>query len=143
MSATLTISDELRSEVATLASDIPPGDNLVLQVVGPGLDAPVPLPSHVTRFIRDVLDSVLTHGSVQVRSTPEIVTTTVAADMLGVSRPTLMKLIRDGSLPSHKVGTHARLLSTDVMTFRARRAAAHEAAFASLRQIDEALDLDD
>lgn len=76
-------------------------------------------------------------------SMPETVTTTVAAKMLGISRPTLMKLIEAGRIPAVKIGTHTRLRSVDVTRFRQERQAQQQATFVELRAIDEALDLDD
>ena len=55
---------------------------------------------------------------------------------MGVSRPTLMKLVSAGELPSHKVGTHTRLWSRDVIAFDRRR---REEA---LRALDELRDLE-
>ena len=45
-------------------------------------------------------------------------TTTVAAQRIGVSRPTLMKAIRAGELPAHKVGSHFRIRTEDADAFR-------------------------
>ncbi len=70
-------------------------------------------------------------------STPEELTTTAAADMLGVSRPTLMKLIEAGEIRSHKVGSHSRLRSADVLELRTKRAAARKIAFEKLRELEE------
>lgn len=45
-------------------------------------------------------------------------TTTQAASLLGVSRPHVIGLIDDGVLSCHKVGSHRRLLRTDVLRLR-------------------------
>ncbi len=44
-------------------------------------------------------------------------TTTVAAQRIGISRPTLMKAIRSGDLPAHKVGSHFRIRTEDADAF--------------------------
>lgn len=54
-------------------------------------------------------------------------TTQAAADLLGVSRPHLIKLIDQGLLDHHMVGTHRRLLSDDVLAFRDERNRARRA----------------
>ena len=55
-------------------------------------------------------------------------TTQRAADMLGVSRPHLIKLLHDGDLPYHTVGSHRRVYLNDVLTYvRRRDAERHEA----------------
>lgn len=60
-------------------------------------------------------------------------TTQAAANILGVSRPHLIKLLEDGQLPFHKVGAHRRIRMKDLITFqqtrdRERRAALDELA---------------
>ena len=41
-----------------------------------------------------------------------------AAQRIGISRPTLMKAIRSGELPAHKVGSHFRVRTEDADRFR-------------------------
>ncbi len=45
-------------------------------------------------------------------------TTQQAADLLGVSRPHVVKLLKDGKLAYRKVGSHRRLRRADVEAFR-------------------------
>ena len=55
-------------------------------------------------------------------------TTQEAADMLGISRPTLVRMLEAGEIPFEKVRRHRRLFLTDVLEFRERqRRAANEA----------------
>lgn len=67
---------------------------------------------------------------------------TVVVRMLGISRPTLMKLVYDGAIPSHKVGSHTWLRSAD-LTECCRRRAAQRAAFDDLRAYEDELDVVD
>jgi excisionase family DNA binding protein len=48
-------------------------------------------------------------------------TTQHAADILGLSRTYVVRLIDQGNLPAHMVGTHRRLRANDVIAYRARR----------------------
>lgn len=47
-------------------------------------------------------------------------TTQEAADFLGVSRPTLVKLLEEGKIPYEQPGRHRRVLFTNVLAYRDR-----------------------
>lgn len=83
-----------------------------------------------------VVRGVARGGAVTVLTAPELLTTTAAADLLGVSRPTLMKLIRDGEIEPVMAGSHHRLRHSEVRALRDRREAARREA------IEELLDLE-
>jgi excisionase family DNA binding protein len=59
----------------------------------------------------------------------ELFTTTETSTMLGLSRPTLMKLVESGEIDHVKVGTHHRIPAEAILAFqRARRARRDKAA---------------
>ncbi len=62
----------------------------------------VEMPAELSSLVRQVLDIVSRGGTVTVGSVPNEVTTTTAAKMLGISRPTLMKLVKDNQLAAHR-----------------------------------------
>lgn len=76
------------------------------------------LPIEVSRVLELVLEAMAEGRPVSVSAMPESLTTTAAAGLLGLSRPTLMKLVREGRIPAHKVGSHHRLRSADVLTLK-------------------------
>lgn len=115
---------------------VPLGGPLGYLSVGHGSGAPQPLPPELGRLLQQVLQAVASGSSVTVMATPREVTTSTAAAMLGVSRPTLMKMVKDGALPAHKVGTHTRLLSEDVLEAKRARRARERAAFAALLEAE-------
>ncbi len=51
----------------------------------------------------------------------ESFTTQAAATFLGMSRPYLLRLLKDGKLPFYFVGTHRRILFKDLHAFRQER----------------------
>jgi excisionase family DNA binding protein len=86
------------------------------------------LPRKIAEKVLALLDAERTTGAVVV-PVKELFTTTEAATMLGLSRPTLMKLIESGEIAHVKVGTHHRVPAPAVLEFqRARRARREEAA---------------
>ncbi len=96
----------------------------------------IDLSTHLVEAVRFVL-SGLTQGDLSIRSVPEEITSTTAADLLGVSRPTLMKWVAGGELKSHRVGSHHRFIYRDVVALGRRRQAAQNEAFEALRAFDE------
>ncbi len=86
------------------------------------------LPRKIAEKVLALLDAERTTGAVVVPA-KELFTTTEAAMMLGLSRPTLMKLIDSGEIAHVKVGTHHRVPAQALLEFqRARRARREKAA---------------
>jgi excisionase family DNA binding protein len=67
-------------------------------------------------------------------------TTQEAADLLHVSRPHLVKLLDEGTIPHHKVGTHRRVLIEDVLEYRQRRAGTRREKLDELTRLSEELE---
>ncbi|AZI58879.1 helix-turn-helix domain-containing protein [Nakamurella antarctica] len=100
----------------------------------------VEIPRELSAIIAQVLTVIARGGTVTVGSMPDELTTSTAAEQLGVSRPTLMKMIDRGEIEARKVGSHTRLRSADVMLFRKDRLARRRAAFEALRAMEDELD---
>jgi excisionase family DNA binding protein len=97
-------------------------------LAGAGVGDQVEIPEEIHRVLLKVVDA-LTHGlAVTVAPQSTTLTTQQAADLLGVTRPTVIKILNDGGMPFERVGTHRRLLLRDVLDYRERRRAAQYAA---------------
>ncbi len=95
------------------------------------------VPRELAGLLQELMPRVANGEAISFVSAPKDVTTSTAATMLGMSRPTLMKLIKAGHIPSHKVGTHTRLTSSDVHTYRQQLLGERRAAYERLLQMDE------
>lgn len=80
----------------------------------------VAVPQELSDLLERVMQGAVTGRPLRVEPLPEQLTTTQAAELLGISRPTLMRRIREGELPATKVGSHHRLATRDVIAARMR-----------------------
>lgn len=71
----------------------------------------------------------------------QTLTTQAAADLLGISRPTLVKLLERGEIPYTQPGRHRRLRLPDVLAYRYRTHVAAERGLDELVEISEDADL--
>jgi|SRR5690554_3800943 len=99
------------------------------------------VPAALRGLISQDLAAVAKGESVTVGTLPKELSTSVAADQLGISRPTLMKLIAAGELPAHKAGTHTRVLTADVAEFRRVRLDRQQHALDQMRALEDELGL--
>ena len=91
------------------------------------------LPRKIAEKVLALLDAERTTGAVVVPA-KELFTTTEAATMLGLSRPTLMKLIESGEIAHVKVGTHHRVPAQALLEFQRARKARREKAAEALAE---------
>ena len=108
-----------------------------------GSDVVVDLPPALARVVAAALAEVADGRAVEVRTWPEELTTQEAADLLGVSRPFVVKRVDDGDLPARLVGTHRRLQRRDVLAYREQMRATTAEALQALTDDAQALGLYD
>jgi len=79
------------------------------------------LPAEVFEVLRNIVEAMA--GGQAVTSAPgqQRLTTQEAAEVLGISRPTLVKLLESGEIPFERPGRHRRVKLVDVLTYRERR----------------------
>lgn len=95
----------------------------------------------IQEIIHQVIAVLADGGSVTIGGMPDVITTTTAAGLLGMSRPTLMKLVRSGELSSVQVGRHTRLKRDDVLAFRRQRLEHQRDALNELLELEDQLGL--
>lgn len=88
----------------------------------------VELTRDVYTILRQVVDAMERGLAVTITPTNHVLTTQQVADLLGVSRPTVIKVLDRGEIPHERVGTHRRVRLVDVLEYHERRRAAQYAA---------------
>lgn len=101
-------------------------------LVGSAEDSPVELPEEVYQVLRRVVEAMQRGLSVTISPTSQTLTTQQAADLLGISRPTLIKALDAGKLAFTRSGTHRRIALTDVLDYREKRRQEQYAAIEAL-----------
>jgi len=76
------------------------------------------LPAPVAEALADLLEAAANGEEALVFRSAEDVTTEQAAAVLGVSRPTVVRLVDSGKIPARMVGAHRRLSLGDVLAYR-------------------------
>ena len=103
----------------------------------------VPLPLEAFRVLVDVAEAMREGKAITVAPVDQLLTTQEAANFLGISRPTLVKLLESGEIAFHRpgAGRHRRVQLQDVLAYQERKrverresldALTHEAAEAGL-----------
>lgn len=90
-------------------------------LVGAGEHDQVELPREVHAALKQVVSALQAGRAVTIAPRTTKLTTQQAADLLGISRPTVRRLIDIGELPAEKVGNRHRLLLRDVLDYQQQR----------------------
>lgn len=132
------------------ASDLTPEDLQLLEQISQevlgrerpalvGRGGEIPLPEPVFDLLVRIVQALREGESVVLMPETEPMTTQAAANFLGVSRPFLVKLLKEKQIPFHNVGTHRRVLLKDLKAYQKRRDNDRRAALKNLfDEIDEA-----
>ena len=107
-----------------------------------GTGGSIALPRAVVELLRAVLPALARGDELSVVSSRRSLTTQQAADMLGVSRPFVVKEIDRGHLPARRVGTHRRVLFGDLLAYQRRLDADRQRALDELAALDAEMGLD-
>ena len=88
---------------------------------GASIEVQLGIPAVLLPVLVNILDHLAQGKSVSVVEQKQALTTQVAANLLGVSRQYFVRLLDEGKLPCHHVGTHRRVYLSDVLAFRDQR----------------------
>lgn len=116
--------------VRSLATERRP-TTIRLRAPGAADEVEVTLPGEALHVLIRVLTHMANGHAVTVMPVQAELTSQQAAELLGVSRPYLVRLLEDGKIPFHRIGTHRRVRAADLMAYKAARDAE------SQRDLDE------
>lgn len=79
---------------------------------------PIKIPVSALHHLNTIIDLMAQGKAVIVNPVDAEITTQEAADLLNVSRPFIVKLLEEGEIPFHKVGSHRRIKLKDFLAYK-------------------------
>lgn len=126
---------------------LPPTNEAMLPLVAEALErsdgaslvcsdgASISLPPEVYEALRDVVAAMASGRAITIAPHNTVMTTQEAADLLNMSRPTLVRLLEAGEIPFTKPGRHRRVELADILAYQQRlRESRHEALDAMTKE---------
>jgi excisionase family DNA binding protein len=101
----------------------------------------LPLPASMYEVLRQAAHQLAAGLAVSIVPIGTRLSTQQAADLLGVSRPHVVKLLKQGEIDYTMTGKHRRVLLADVLAYRDRQAARRSEALDELSRLSEDLPL--
>ena len=100
------------------------------------------LDQHAAEVLREVIETLAEGTPVEVLKVSDFITTQKAADIIGISRPSLVKMLDEGVIPSTKPNTHRRVRRSDVVAFIEAETARRSVAMGDFRRTRTSADDD-
>ena len=95
------------------------------------------LPLNALRLLEDILKNMSDGKIISIVPVATELTTQKAAEILGCSRPFLIKLLENGEIPFTKVGKHRRIMFEDVLAHKAKMKAVQKQHLIDIMTQDE------
>ncbi len=103
----------------------------------------ISIPVRALKFLEDILKAMSEGKPVSIVPVATEVTTQKAAEILGCSRPHLVKLLEEGKISFTKVGKHRRILFENVIRYKEQMKKEQKQHIIDVMNADEALGLYD
>lgn len=97
----------------------------------------IKIPLSALKLLGEILKAMGQGKLISIVPVATEVTTQAAAEMLGCSRPHLVKLLEDGKITYTKVGKHRRIRYDDVMQYRKNMKAQQKQQIIDIMNADE------
>jgi excisionase family DNA binding protein len=124
------------AKVVDLLAHLETAGERMTRLVGPDGES-IALPASAFKALKAVVTGMAQGMALTLIPSGRELTTQEAADLLRISRPSVIKLLEDGTIPFHKVGTHRRINVEDVLAYRSARNEQRRAALRELTEISE------
>ena len=89
------------------------------KLVGPD-GSQIDIPEELYGVLRDVVNALSQGLAISIAPHNTMLTTQEGADLLNISRPTLVRLLTDGEIPHTLRGRHRRVLLRDILDYSER-----------------------
>jgi excisionase family DNA binding protein len=123
-----------------LASRLKKGAPMQLRILDKNAaQATVKLPAPAVGLLLRILEEMARGNAVTIIPVHAELTTQEAADMLNISRPSLIQLLEEGKIEYRRVGTHRRVRFEALMRYKRRADKARRAALDELAAYDQEL----
>jgi len=122
-----------------LASRVQTAEPLRLRMLDDPAKGTVKIPASAVRMLVHILEEMARGNAVTLIPVHAELTTQEAADMLNISRPSLIQLLDEGKIEFRRVGTHRRVRFEGLMAYKRRADADRRAALAELAAYDQEL----
>ena len=123
-----------------LASRLKKGAPMQLRILDDeAAQATVKLPAPAVKLLLRILEEMARGNAVTIIPVHAELTTQEAANMLNISRPSLIQLLEEGKIEYRRVGTHRRVRFEALMKYKRQADEARKAALAELAAYDQEL----
>lgn len=95
------------------------------------------IPISALKFLARILKEISQGNPISIVPIATEITTQAAAELLGCSRPHVVKLLESGKIPFNKVGKHRRIRYEDLVTYKKEMKAIQRKKLQELMGLDE------
>ncbi len=122
--------ESLVSSIELLQTDLPE-----IEIAETGRKIRIPV--SVLRLLAQILKEISQGNPVTVVPEATEITTQAASEVLGCSRPHVVRLLEEGKIPYTKVGKHRRIRYDDLMSFKKKMKVSQKKKLQDLMKLDE------